>query len=613
MRLTLVIVNDGQKDRKLLDYCFRALATNDLTDVQVMLLQQAVNGSYARDLAAKQPFKVEVFESAGEIIDGVRLWDVMADLKAMRPKMTGEYLLYIHKEFILPPDYLSTSLAFLAERGPDIARGNLMRLGSRESFEYPIESSCRKESAKLKRAITAGRPFPELECIPWIFSREPKPDRWVEDVFFARLAWLDQVEFFGQCDRLLFQDIFDCVTAIDRANRIYCPQVPGRMFHLWHEKGYHHFSDAVIEHFESNPQRWRGTCFFDIPLLRRIQAYLANPNPLDNNPIHELRQGKNGTVTRYAKAFSGEADEHFRKTTPLLIASAQRYRNKDNPEHAIAAFLESVNCRTRWVQPEPQWPLVSFKPDFAAIWNGGKKSRAEAVRRFRENGTPVLIMEHGWLDRHNYTQLDWQGYNHRASWAKDISGPAPIEGVGRFGELQAIIGERTPVEARKDGYVLILGQTPGDHQLGDSEIHHADALVEIVRNSTTHPIAFRGHPRCKWRPNDIQSLECDLDEAIAGARFCLTINSNSGNEALWAGCPVLCLGPSLYEMAGVAMGTSVARMSHDIEMMLHGWAPDDRRVLSYFHWLCARQWSNAELASGEPLRKLLSEMPNGDI
>jgi len=624
MTCTLVIVNDGQKDPKLLNYCFKALSANDLSGVQVMLLQQAADGSYARKLADRQPFDIEIFESTGEVVDGIRLWDVMADLKAMRPKMTGEYLLYIHKEFIAEPDYFARSLAWLSEHGPELAMTNLMRLGTPEDIDRRTTSSCKFESAKIKRALTAGRPFPAVNCLPWVFHREPKPGEWVEDAFFVKLGWLDEISFLEHADRQLFQDVFDIVGEIVKVTGTPAARVPeGRLYHLWHKKQYCHFTDAVIGHFVSNRKRWAGTCMADAVLMRQIQYYLKSPTGHRKNPIALFRRNAFGTVTRYMEAFNAswaaQVPEAPPETKPrpevtwiknaLVLCKNMSWRDRKHPIRAAAAGMEAMAIRAHVVSPG-RWPIASFSPDLTIVWNGQKGRMAELTGRFRANGSKTLILERGFFDRMNYSQMDMEGFNHRASWAKNIGGPAPVSGVRRFKDIEQAVGRRERVSARKKGYILVLGQTGGDAQLCDSELCHPAGLLDAVMNATDQKIVFRPHPDNGWRPEYIESMEGPLSTAIEGARFCITINSNAGNDALWAGVPVLCFGPALCEMAGVAMGTSAARLPHDIKFMLDGWAPDEKRVLSYLHWLCARQWNADEIASGNPLRQILAEGNN---
>tara|TARA_Y100000310_G_scaffold315428_1_gene365951 strand:- start:3152 stop:5011 length:1860 start_codon:yes stop_codon:yes gene_type:complete len=616
--VSLVVVNDGQKDPKLLGYCFKALSRNDLTNVQVIMLQQAADGAYARKLAAEQPFDIEIFESTGEIVDGIRMWDVMADLKAMQPIMKGPFLLYIHKEFILPPDFFAKCVPWLDDNEPDLAHANLMRVGLRENIIRPLNSSCKKESAKLKRAITKGRMaecLKTLDVLPWIFKREVPVGQWAEDAFFAKLDWLDRMRFFDHADRLLFNDIFDYVTILNNHVTLQVERAPSRIYHLWHQKEYQHFSEKVLEWFESDRLRWRGTYFGEPVTMRHLNDYLrGNKAEVPANPMIAFRQGKKGTIGRWADGFrewygitEKPAAVSMRRGNPLFFVSPREWRDKNGPTHAVYNAVRKQYPHTQVLTIRPD-ARPSALPSFAVIWNGGKLYRASVMKSMKKQKIPVLVMEHGWLDRDNHIQLDWQGYNHKASWASRIARISPPEGVERFQTIEGTIGPRKPVEARTDGYILVLGQTEGDTQLNESEIRKPNVLLATVLNSTREKVAFRPHPANGYRPTGVDVLDGSLSEALAGARFVVTINSNSGNDALWAGVPVLCFGPSLYEMAGAAMGTSSTRVENDIELMLNGWCPDDRRVLSYFHWLCARQWTNEELEQGDVIARLIGKI-----
>jgi hypothetical protein len=282
------------------------------------------------------------------------------------------------------------------------------------------------------------------------------------------------------------------------------------------------------------------------------------------------------------------------------------------PIRAVAAGLKSLGCD---VSPTAigDWPIFSTLPDVAFIWNGVHGRRGPIAGELRRCGVPVMVMERGFLDRLNHTQIDHAGFNHTASWAVDIAGPAPVDGVARFAGLIETIGTPRPVTARGSGHILILGQVPGDAQLRDSEIHHAESLVRLVENTVRAGVElrFRPHPLDSWRTQRGErtaTLDGELGDAIDGARFAITINSNSANDALLRGCPVLCLGPALQAIAGVAIQTSLVSLQRNIELMLAGWRPDSRRVLSYLHWLAGRQWTIDELSGsgGGVLSRLLS-------
>ena len=292
----------------------------------------------------------------------------------------------------------------------------------------------------------------------------------------------------------------------------------------------------------------------------------------------------------------------------------------NNDWHSLQhkAFIElRAGLRANGHQVKVCQPHADEIHDSEAIfaWNCGRREWWQKLRmQTMDRGALFFIMERGWFDRMEYTQIDHKGFNHTASWAKDIATQAPIGGVEAFRMLRGRLSPRMVAESKPRGYVLILGQCGNDTQLRQSEIHHADALCESVIANLPAGLncVFRPHPLSKYRPPDIESLDGSLDDALAGARFVVTINSNAGNDALWAGIPVLCFGPALYEMAGVARRTSISTLMHDMEFMCKGWEPDDRRVLSYFHWLAARQWNTKELEQGDCLKQLLGDIDGQD-
>jgi len=297
----------------------------------------------------------------------------------------------------------------------------------------------------------------------------------------------------------------------------------------------------------------------------------------------------------------------------FLITNAECRRGRS--QRAVHDGLRALGHRVKVDRPAmgPRRAAEDF--DCAFIWNGIHSNRADAVRAFRTAGKPAFIMERGFFDRMRHTQIDAAGFNHTASWTDTLTEPAPQEGRGRF---EALWGSSpTPMTVRNHGYVLVLLQVPADSQLRDSEIHHPGPLVDAVENAMPRsiPLRVRPHPVSQWNsgtrrdgaPRHARMLTSgSLADAVAGARFCLTINSNSGNEALAMGCPVLCLGPSLYAMAGAAMQTTLAGMAVGIRDMLDGWHPPQGSVKNYLYHLACRQYGIDELRTGAPLREILA-------
>ena len=245
--------------------------------------------------------------------------------------------------------------------------------------------------------------------------------------------------------------------------------------------------------------------------------------------------------------------------------------------------------------------------DCGFVWNGHHGRRGDSVTAFRKAGLPIWIMERGFFRRMEYTQLNTRGFNHRASWADSLTDPAPQEGRGRF---EAVWGAPVvPMAPRDSGYVLILGQVANDSQLADSEISHPKPLIRAVAAALPDGIdlRFRAHPLFGWRTRGLPCEPCaaeTLREAVAGARFCVTINSNAGNEALAWGCPVLCLGPALYAMSGAAVQSDLGGLQSRLQSILAGHVPSGGAVASHLYHLACNQYSMAELRNGWALRKL---------
>jgi hypothetical protein len=253
-----------------------------------------------------------------------------------------------------------------------------------------------------------------------------------------------------------------------------------------------------------------------------------------------------------------------------------------------------------------QGPLWSREPDAVFVW-GTHGYKGLIARRMREKRKRAFIMERGFFDRFNYTQIDHKGFNHTASWARGLDGPSPDPGLIRFRVASRC--EPIPFEPR-DGYCLVLLQVPADAQLNQSEFRCPGPLVRAVEAALPRDVEIRvrAHPLSQWQcgtQGRARMIGGTLQEAVAGARFCVTINSNSGNEALAWGCPVLCFGPALYARARIARQTSRARLEGDLAEMCRGWTPDAEAVWDYLGHLACRQWSRGELADAWPLKQVI--------
>ena len=293
-----------------------------------------------------------------------------------------------------------------------------------------------------------------------------------------------------------------------------------------------------------------------------------------------------------------------------IVCDNRCWNDPCEPFRHVAEGLRRLGHAAEAVAPAGPWPLMSRRPDAMFVWNGLHGRWAAVVEHCRAEGIAVLIMERGFFDRRHYTQIDPCGFNHTAGWATEVAPAAPAGGAERFLRASGRKPERT--RETRSGYILVLCQMPGDAQLQSSALRHPGPWVQAMEDAspTAVEIRVRAHPLSAWSCGTIgraRMIRGTLEEALRGAAFAATINSNAGNEALAWGCPVLCLGPALYGMAGVALQTKLAALPRAVcQMLWDGWHPARRDVENYLYRLACRQWSHEELAEGSVLKRFLA-------
>jgi len=261
---------------------------------------------------------------------------------------------------------------------------------------------------------------------------------------------------------------------------------------------------------------------------------------------------------------------------------------------------------------------------------------ARAIDRCERYGTNTIFCEHGFYDRQNYCQADRKGILHWSSWARHVTEPAPECGERRF---NAVTNNRAikPMSKRNGGYVLVLGQVSGDSQLNDSEVKGPLPLQRVLwpyfegsqKNKFGLTGYFRPHPLCsnvitnrhhktlKQIPqqcNEVRDYKktkggTGLKDALKGARFVITINSNAILECLMEGVPVMAFGPSIGITAGAVKQASLNTFEKDLKEMVDGWHPEEYNVRNYLYWLASRQWNRKEFAT----KKLFEALSSGDV
>ncbi len=182
-------------------------------------------------------------------------------------------------------------------------------------------------------------------------------------------------------------------------------------------------------------------------------------------------------------------------------------------------------------------------------------------------------MECGYIgDRMQNISLGFNGLNGRATF------PRP-NGEDRAGQWK-----RKLKHFHFGQYVLIMGQCPGDASIPglDVGVWAEEAAVE-VRKHVGHEIYFRPHPLQNIQTS-LPQKSGDLANALAHAHLVVTYNSNSGVDAILAGCPVVAYdrGSMVYDLA-----------SHDGSYKVPADRGDWLQRISY----C--QWSRDEILTGK--------------
>jgi hypothetical protein len=297
-----------------------------------------------------------------------------------------------------------------------------------------------------------------------------------------------------------------------------------------------------------------------------------------------------------------------------------------NPEHAFGCIregLERLGFRIERKLPLEDSPIMR-DPELIICWNGKRPNNTFADLA-RENHIPCLYMEHGFFQRREFTQADPKGILHWSTWADHMAEEPPAAAYDR---LAFHYPEWDQIDFRpRDGYILILGQVPGDSQMMNSEYDAPPAMLQQIsrRLPGKWEAVFRPHPFAppldpstrrlysnitlrETRDTVLYSKDMQasksLAEDLAGAKFCIAINSNALVEATARGIPCLAFGPALGINAGVYRQTNTRNLGRDMQAMMDGWHPDPERAKAFLAWLAWIQYSRAELADPEVVRCL---------
>lgn len=256
-----------------------------------------------------------------------------------------------------------------------------------------------------------------------------------------------------------------------------------------------------------------------------------------------------------------------------------------------AAFLEGVSRAGD--TPIPQNPNVwkdyqAFPLDAAVVFGGQKQDRLIADT-YRAIGTPVYVVELGHIKRpgkrgkfeatpNDYFQFGVESIN----WIPTFDCP---------NDRREALGITKPRKSQcKDGYVLLVGQKPGDAQHPITDMVGWRYQTERrIADFTSRQIKWRKHPK-DLNPAD-KSCEEPIGEALEGAWCVVTYNSNAGLLALMRGIPVIANEKAFY--------APICSRIDKIEKLKTVTKSDFEQL---FNRIAYAQWTYEEFRTGDPWR-----------
>lgn len=224
--------------------------------------------------------------------------------------------------------------------------------------------------------------------------------------------------------------------------------------------------------------------------------------------------------------------------------------------------------------------------DLVVVYGG--RAGARVRQCYEAAGIPVVTVDWGYMARVNTREERETG--HYQVGLGGLNSLPPFEcPPDRFKALGVKVTARG---GNPEGYTLLIGQVPGDAAHGMDELGIRRWLEAMAAKYPD--VRYRPHPLGAVMFSGARTLTGTLADALAGARLVVTWNSNTGNDALLAGVPVVAHGPNAVyaDMCGETV-------------------PSVRARLAYFRRLAYAQWTLAEMRAGACQRFVLDHLLPG--
>ena len=198
-----------------------------------------------------------------------------------------------------------------------------------------------------------------------------------------------------------------------------------------------------------------------------------------------------------------------------------------------------------------------------------------------------LIMERAYLgDRFNWVSLGYNDLNNRADF---LNQDMPSD---RWNKYWKDLKKDWKLEG---DHILLTLQVRGDNSLNHVKVDY-QKIINDIRKYTDRPILIRDHPHRKntWGASltgkNVKYANCNIpvEKAVSDARVVVTINSNSGVDAIMQGTPVI-----NFDYGSMVWDVAVQNDLSKIEN------PDMPDVTQWCYNIAYTQWLPEEIESGE--------------
>lgn len=244
------------------------------------------------------------------------------------------------------------------------------------------------------------------------------------------------------------------------------------------------------------------------------------------------------------------------------------------------------------------WAASTALRDLGAVVVCGFRGACREAARFygAQEGVEVIL-----IDLPHLLREDEAGY--RRVTPPDLSYLPEFDGKAPRDRLKAL-GIKPQTRKRVKGqHVLILGQRGGDptHGMSRREIQAwAERSIETLRSLTDSKIVWRPHPLEVFPVHAADGYSDpgkeSLEEAFDGSWLVVTHSSSAGLKALIAGFPVIATGEPPYK-----------DLTYDFGEFKNLAPPDAEALEDLLARVAYTQWSEAEIATGEPFADLLPD------